>query len=192
MTITYSAKRALGRAIPSISPGVNTTKYGFPIQIDSPHESWKKVLEDIMPKFQEVGWLDGMVSMKISNDCVIGDDNIGNYTERTISIEHDAVHYEGVGYSVLELSKKSILIHEMVHHAHLHHVGFSNKDGTLTDEEEKHLSKYVSVYSTSNQIEAVAEIGAGIVMGYQFPDCVHDIYEKYDGPTKAYDIQQVR
>jgi hypothetical protein len=150
-----------------------------------PWHEWEQVLEDLIPKFEVAGWLEEFTNINIKDGLVRGD-GVGMYSPDCHSIDLEN-KVDGIWYSsrVLSDSPKHVLVHEMIHHAHLTLIGFDDRD---TDFNESLVKKEVSWYAGEDAYEAVAEIGAGIALGESFPQEVHDIYHDLDGPEEVYDF----
>lgn len=146
---------------------------------------WKETLHEMIPRYDEAGWLEGFTKINIQHDLVRRD-AVGQYfmSDGSINLENNLDM--GWGNSrVLGHSQKHILTHEMVHHAHMYVNDFGDRD---VDFDKDFIRREVSYYAGSNILEAIAEIGAGIALGHEFPQEIHDFYEEHDGPQEVYEL----
>lgn len=143
---------------------------------------WKDTLETMLPQYDDVGWLDGLSTIIIGEGIVKGM-GVGNYDHRgTIDLEND-VSMGDLRPAVIDDSREHILTHEVLHHAH---IGIHDRPSQYTlDQDEQYIQREVSYYAGKNSDEAVAEIGAALFLGAEFPDGVIEIYDKYGGPPEA-------
>lgn len=146
---------------------------------------WKDVLDKWLPKFQEVGWLDGLYRINIGKDIVSGE-AVGQYMDSGVIYLENDVSIVGLGSSVVSDTSKHVLTHEIIHHAHrnIHDVVNTHK---IPSNRQK-IRNEVSYYAGKCTGETVAEIGTGIVHGEEFDEWVHDEYDKYGGPQEVYEI----
>lgn len=148
---------------------------------------WQSTFEKLLPKFEQVGWLEGLNSIQIS-DNIVPDDAVGEYNIRpncgSIDLENDTDLNE-MDFAVFENSREHVLTHEVLHHVHMFIRGNDYDDCLLTEEEKDYIQWKVGYYASINTHEAVAEIGAALFRGAEFSDEVIDIYDKYDGPPEA-------
>lgn len=154
-------------------------------RVGASREEWRDILETWLNVFDSVGWLDDFEQIKIGDD-IVGGTAIGRYTlNNSINLEKD-VDLLDKSHLVVENSPRATLIHEMLHYVHVELCGGIEKE--LPVGERVDVCSEVSYYAIENSLEAVAEIGTGIILGYEFPDKIHDIYEKYGGPMEVYEI----
>lgn len=146
---------------------------------------WKRTLEDLLPRFKMAGWLDGFTRINIQHGLVRGH-AVGQYfmSDGSINLENNLDMGWG-NRRVLDHSREHILTHEMVHHAHMYVNDFGSQRREF---DEDFIKREVSYYAGSNILEAIAEIGAGIVHGHEFPQEIHDFYEQHDGPQEVYEL----
>lgn len=150
--------------------------------------TWRDVLEKWLPKYEEVGWLDGLHKIRIGpnaakrqNENAVGRYNHGGSIDLNNDIDLGA--FAGL---VHDGDREAVLTHEVIHHAHLSINGYENS--RRSSNKEAMLKQDVSWYAGSNVGEAIAEIGTGIVHGEEFPSWVHEYYEEKRGPMEAYEI----
>ena len=170
----------------------------YPVQVvykdssDNTWDEWEPVLDRWLPLFEEAGWLDGLERIEVGNR-MINDDRVGEYSraERVIRLKDEPIMFDTsylVGYT-----KPYLLIHEMIHHVHMRDI--FNFDGKVDDvaieqkHNELHWNKeshnfyiHVSEYAATNFLEAVAETGAGLCLGEEYPDYITDTYKIFGGP----------
>lgn len=147
---------------------------------------WKETLDEWLPKYDEVGWLDGIHKIYIDEGAADnGDGAVGRYNDDGI-IQLDNEMDGDVHIFAHSGSREAVLTHEMIHHAHLSLNGYEG--GSRASEREDEIKQDVSWYAGTNIKESIAEIGAGIVHDSDFPDWVHEYYEKHDGPQEVYEI----
>lgn len=145
--------------------------------------TWKETLEEWLPKYYEVGWLDGLNKIHIG-EGVPGGDAVGRYFDHgTIKLENEIM---GDLLVVLGGRRETVLTHEIIHHAH---VTLNDFEGSRkAPNKEALLKEQVSYYAGTNVGEAIAEIGTGIAHGHDFEPWVHDYYARKEGPQGVYDI----
>jgi len=149
---------------------------------------WKRTLDEWLPRYDEVGWLDGL------HKIIIGPEAAHSKARRGVGrYDHDGSIYLNNDISlgakscrVYQNTRDALLTHEVVHHAHLTINGYENSN--KSPEKEDMLKETVSWYAGKNVGESIAEIGTGIVHGADFPERVHEYYSDKDGPMGAYDI----
>lgn len=146
---------------------------------------WKRTLEDLLPRFEMAGWLDGFTRINIQHGLVRGD-AVGQYfmSDGSINLENNLDMGWG-NRRVLDHSREHIVTHEMVHHAHMSVNDFGSQRREF---DEEFIKTEVSWYAGSDILEAIAEIGAGIAHGHEFPEEIHDFYEEHDGPQEVYEL----
>lgn len=91
-------------------------------------------------------------------------------------VENEEKYEEWLSSTTVE----SVVTHEIIHQ--MHYENEVPEERELEDGEEELLEEEVSGYAAYNPLEAVAEIGAGLLAGEEYPEQVMDIYEKYGGP----------
>lgn len=100
--------------------------------------------------------------------------------------EPDFIAKHNAGFWWAADTPLSIVHHELAHGAHAAEVG--SKDFKLLRNEDmpldvkKLMAKEVSLYGTTNPVEAVAEVAAGHMNGIHYSPDVYGIYYNYGGP----------
>lgn len=191
MGVTDSFKKVLDSQIDDYHAPKRFDVCGVPVYI-KPEPSgvsvreWKDVIDRLLPLFDDARWLDGFQKIIISDGAVDG--GVGKYMMNgSIYLEND-VSMRGISASVIDDSPESTLAHEMVHHAHLTLNDYNGGNKRLNNE--MLIKNAVSYYAGTNINESIAEIGAGIIHGHDFPDWVHEHYADHDGPEGVYEIGQ--
>lgn len=156
-------------------------------------DEWKPVLDEWLPRFEEHGWLDGLERIEIGSEMVNGD-GVGEYRqkEQIIAFKDDA-WFCGPPHLVAT-TKEYGLIHEMIHHVHISnlfdkpnediselHIAVKQEDVGWKGNAHK-FNVHVSEYASTNFLEAVAEAGAGMMLGRKYPDSVRRAYKQFEGP----------
>jgi len=178
---------------------INPEKYDhYPVQLvykdssDNTWDEWEPVLDQWLPRFEKAGWLDGLERIEVGNRMINGD-RVGEYSraERVIRLKDEPVMFD-TSYLV-SYTKPYLLIHEMIHHVHMRDifdfdgevddVTLSQKQDDLKWYKESHdFYIHVSEYAGKNFLEAVAETGAGLCLGKEYPDHITDTYKIFGGP----------
>lgn len=155
-----------------------------PLPNDTRKDEWRTILEKWLPRFDEVGWLDGLNKISIGQD-ITKNDTVATYypSSGSISMENDASNMVPNGRTVSD-TLEHILLHEMIHHAHMTINGNKQDFGPV----DSTIAVNVSPYASKNGFEAVAETGVGIVIGEEYPEWVHEYYEELDGPQEVYEL----
>jgi len=146
---------------------------------------WKDVLDEWLPRFDRVGWLNEFQKIIIGEDEP-RDDAVGEYKNNGFILLENNIREKMIEGVTFGERPGCILTHEMVHHAHRINGGFETADRDLLAP--RKMRSGVSYYAGESSREAIAEIGAGIIHGYEIPDWAHEYYEEHDGPMEAYDI----
>jgi len=149
--------------------------------------TWKDTLEEWLPKYEEVGWLEGLHKIRIGPEAAHRKrEAVGRYNhDGSIDLNNDIDL--GIAMTLVhDGSRESVLTHEVIHHAHLTLNGY--EDSKKKPNNSRMLKEEVSYYAGSDVGEAIAEIGTGLVRGKNFPSWVHEYYEEKDGPMEAYGI----
>jgi hypothetical protein len=155
-------------------------------------DGWLDIAEEWLPKMREIDWLPHLSNIQVIENCT----GAGTYyptgsitlqpgvPNLSDSISENLIHgaTESVGGT-----KEHVLVHEMIHHAHLTLNGHETR--SISSDVAHKLERDVSEYASTNQREAVAEIGTGIVFGADYPDWVHEYYESLDGPQGVYELR---
>lgn len=165
----------------------NTTIFYNPCSNGVSMDEWRNTLEEWMPKFAEVGWLSGFQHISIGPNVLPDSRGVARYypSDKTISIENDPRADELTNATVSN-SVEAVLIHEMIHHAHME---INGHDEPACNGDVSHAMKHeVSRYAGESVYEAVAETGVGIVLGHEYPDQIHEYYEEQDGPQEVYEL----
>lgn len=147
-------------------------------------EEWRDVLEEWLPRYEKVGWLNGLNGIYIGNGVAEGDAT-ARYNHRG-SIDLENSFDIPPSYLAHSGAKESVLTHEMIHHAHITLNGFEKH--FKPSERAELLKTEVSWYAGKDIGESVAEIGTGIVFGEEYPDWVHKYYDNRRGPQEVYEI----
>lgn len=192
-----SAFNRIGRATQDAY--IRPEKYDdYPVQVvykDSGNNTWNEwesVFDTWLPRFEEAGWLDGLNRIEVGNRMINGE-RVGEYTrdERIIRLKDEPVMFD-TSYLV-SYTKEYLLIHEAIHHVHMRDIfGF---DGEVDDvalsqkhdefqwyEEAHDFYIHVSEYASTNFLEAVAETGAGLCLGEEYPEHITETYKMFGGP----------
>lgn len=147
---------------------------------------WEDILNTWFPQFEDIGWLDDFNAIIIGNNVVENDTNVATYNKgATIDIERDISKEGYQWWCTAGESDEYVLLHEFVHHAHMELNGYEPRVDTDRSEA---LREAVSTYAGHSVNEAIAEIGAGILLGEEFPEWVHEYYEEHDGPMGVYKL----
>jgi hypothetical protein len=190
MSLREPLERILGHGLENYNPTKFEEICGVKIRFkpSERHDStswndWRDTLEEWLPKFKQAGWLDGLIKIRIADDAARGD-AVGQYfNSGEIALENN-IDLGVMSGNVLECSPEFVFTHEMIHHAHMNLNGKSNSHQNF---DQSDIRSQVSWYAGMDNLEAVAEIGAGIIHGYEFPDRIHEFYEEDDGPMAVYD-----
>lgn len=149
-------------------------------------ETWKQIFETWLPQYEQVGWLHDLNGIYVG-DGIISGSAVGRYNhtgsidlEKNMPIENPQWFSHGG-------SIEGVLNHEMIHHAHIGLNGFD--DMRQQSENAVLLTEDVSEYAGLSICESVAEIGAGIISGKEYPDWVHEHYKEHDGPLGVYEVR---
>jgi len=136
---------------------------------------WEPILHKWLPRFEEVGWLDGLSAIHIDSSRIHGKRAVGQYQPL----------FSYISVSPRPYDREEVLIHEMVHHAHYENVGVFS-EGTLLSSWDKRdqtaFMKEVSSYAGENPYESVAEFATGYILGEEYDDSIREKYDRLDGP----------
>lgn len=144
---------------------------------------WKSVLEEWLPKFESANAIHDLKKIKIGENMVYF--GVGGCFEKQSEV-HLNVDHQIDDDIVVSDSAASVLIHEMVHHIDFRSRNVDYK--SIDKSTESKLKREVSTYAGENLLEAIAEIGTGIIIGEEYPDYIHDFYAENDGPMEVYDL----
>lgn len=189
-------KNGLSRALSYGFPDYSKTRYTTISDVDIRFKpsgqqdsvswyEWKETLENLLPLFDSVGWLDNFTLINIQHGTVRGSAvAVYSLDERSISLENN-VDMGSYNSYVLDHTREHILAHEMMHHIDMYINGHESR-GQI--KEKSFIQSNVSYYAGVSLSEAIAEIGAGILLGRNFPESVHEFYEDHDGPQEVYEL----
>ncbi len=196
MSVTYKLKRVVDRRVESYTAPKQTKICGVKIAFkpSRQHDSvswdeWEDTFTTLLPMFKSVGWLKEFNRINVG-DGLITNNAVAQYfmSHKSIDLENNVDMGEWSEYVVGD-TREHTLVHEIIHHAHMYLNDFGQQDVSLPDADTKVTIQHeVSHYASSSINEAIAEIGSGIALGHEFPEFVHDFYEKYDGPQGVYEI----
>lgn len=148
-------------------------------------QEWREILNEWLPRFERVGWTDGLKCIQIGDEIIAGD-GAGRYNHNgTIDLEHHPGKFLMGGIATVGSNRKYVLTHEFIHHAHVKRGEF---DYGKADIDSGLVQSEVSYYAGTSPNEAVAEIGTGLVHGEQYPDEILDMYEEFGGPPEVHEI----
>jgi len=190
MTIKQAFQQVLSSSVPNYQKPVYWTICDIPVVYKPVRDGvssseWKDTLDEWLPHFQKAGWLDYFQKIIIGENEP-RDSAVGEYKNTGYILLENNVRRKMLDGVTFDNSREYIFTHEMVHHAHRINGGFGPKDEPLTDV--KKMRSGVSFYAGESRREAVAEIGAGIIHGYEMAGWAHEYYEENDGPMEVYDI----
>lgn len=192
MSIKQAFHQVLGSQIDDYNPPEYWKICGVPV-VFKPEtggisaKQWKSVLDEWIPRFESVGWLDGMEKILIGKDEPRGT-GVGEYTTNGYILLANDIRKNMLHGTIFEISEGYVFTHEMLHHAHRMNDGFSKTDTPVPNVNK--MRRDVSYYAGESQREAIAEIGAGIIHGYSIPNWAHDYYSEHHGPMEVYDIAE--
>lgn len=149
---------------------------------------WKEQLERVVPKLNSVGLLDELAGIFVGDD-IIWPKYTGYYNDQKILVDTHILEQEnddslGIKLFASDPSVEYLLVHEAIHHGHLHLNEFDGGNRSPPSD----ISYGVSSVASKDLFEAVAEIGCAIYFDVDIPEKWHDMYKEWDGPMEIYDV----
>lgn len=157
-------------------------------------DEWETALEEWLPRFEKHGWLDELNGIMVGECFINGRGKAGQYQQRDGTVVMND-RFEPDETYLVSNTKEYGLIHEVLHHVHIRDAIGTPGEVTVEDIRDfrrsrhsgggnllKIFEKEVSQYAGVNILEAVAETGAGIIIGEDYPPRVRRAYKKLEGP----------